>query len=100
MAKKIVTYKTAKDYRKELSDLEKRTIALENRIKKRALDLVTRFPDLKIGLIGNTDDWKRIIENYDDERININQVLSVIQIIEEYNEENSNFIQGDLFEEK
>ncbi len=40
--------KTAKDYRRELSTLDKEKKALENRIRKRAFDLCETNPDLAI----------------------------------------------------
>lgn len=93
--------KSAKDYRNEYQDLLDKTKALESRIKKRALDLCKKFPDILINPNNNNIVTKRFYDIYKDgENVQIEIYLKVIQDIEEYNAKQSGYVQTSMYEDE
>lgn len=83
---------TAKDYRKQLKDLEKQQIALKNRIKDRANKLCEKYPDIQVGyrLDDNNANKPFYSGEYIGFRITIAEIEDVLQIIETIEKELAN----------
>lgn len=92
--------KTSKEYSKEYQDLLNKTKVLESRIKKRALNMCKKFPDVKIGLNSNTN---HIIKLHTDEpnlSLTTNIYIRTISNIEKYNENQSGYVQTSMYEDE
>lgn len=102
MAKLENTRKKYKDYRKEYDDAIQKVEAIKVRIRKRALDLTTRYPHVVIEEHGNlkydAKDYNRMIgaNLYTD----VETFLQVIKLIEDYIASQHPHQQGKLFGDK
>ena len=80
---------TAKDYRKELSDLQKQQNVLEARIRNRASELCEKYPDVVIGTeYGKTNSNERIFagqyKGFLISCASVDIALTIIETIEKY----------------
>ena len=76
---------TAKDYKRELQDLQKQQKALKNRIIVRAKELIKENPDVMIHLSCFINSYKAsqlMITN--DIDVNVNDALIIIETIERH----------------
>lgn len=92
--------KTAKDYRKEYGDLIEKKIALEARIKKRAIELCKKFPDVKVSNVFTTESFYSSHYSNPDNFVSVDGYLNVIQKIEEHNQKQSGIVQTSLYDDK
>lgn len=94
-----MTRKTAKDYLKEYRDNNEKQKALEARIKKRALELCKKYPDIDLEL-GHKKEKVRGIKSGEIhiyENLYTETYIEIMQRIEEHNERQSKIKQGKLF---
>lgn len=87
--------KTSKEYRKEYQDLLDKTKVLEGRIKKRALDMCKKFPDVPI--CGGSTISKDILTACEQ---STHAYIDVIRDIEEHNEKQSGYVQTSMYEDE
>lgn len=92
--------KTSKEYRKEYQDLLDKKNILEFRIKKRALDMCKKFPDVKIGLNSSTNHIIKLHTDDPNLSLTTNIYIRTIGSIEEYNEKQSGHIQTSMYEDE
>lgn len=86
-----MTRKTSKTYRKEYQDLVDKIKLLESRIKKRALDMCKKFPDVPI--CGGSIISKDILTACEQ---STHAYIDVIRDIEEHNEERLGVKQSEI----
>lgn len=79
---------TSKDYKRQLDELKQEQKALENRICKRCKDLITKYPNITMGVIDyvnapaatvTTGDYLKNIERH-----GVKTWLELIETIEEH----------------
>ena len=97
--------KTGIIYSKEYQDLVDKTKALEVRIKKRALELCNKFPDVDFDVIQEDNNiiksnTNRIINVHDgnDFSLNTDLYIRIISGIEVHNEKQSGYVQTSMYD--